>query len=127
MTVFMCGGKTNAAVTHDNSGGAVPTTWCEPWIPRCLRVVVRVNVYPTWCEKETIGIHNAMRMCSRCFACWRDFTNDAVFKHHIGCGFWCTRAIYKAGITNDCFLAGLLSEAHVASVLGVVFGLVVLA
>ena len=88
---------------------------------------MRVNVYPTWCEKETISINNAMRMCSRCFTCWCDFTNDAVFKHHIGCGFGYACAIDKAGITNDCFLAGLLSEAHVASVLGVVFGLVVLA
>ena len=43
-----------------------------------------------------------------CFACWRDFADDAIFKHDVCCCLWCSAAVDQLCVTNDGFLAGLL-------------------
>ena len=108
MTLFVCGCKAHAAVTHHHGGGAVPAAGCEPGIPCGLCVVVGVNVYPARGEHESIGIDDAVCMRSGGFTCGSDFADDAVFEGDVCLLARCAAAVDKVGVADD----GLFIVAH---------------
>ena len=107
MALGCCWSKTNSAIAHHNRSNSMPTAWCQPWIPCCLSVVMRVHIDPSWSEQQSIGIYVAMCMSSRNRSWLTNFGNDAINKCNIGVPCRRTGAINQIGSRNDGSLTGL--------------------
>ena len=89
--------KANAAIAHDNRGDAMPARRTHLAVPRCLAVIMGMDINKAWRDDFTQSINLfAARSADLAYS-----GNDAAIHRDIGDKARCARAIHHGSTTND--------------------------
>src|SRR5512138_822849 len=91
-------GDADAAIAHDNGGNTVPRRGRNQWVPRDLRVVVRMRINKTWRKYQSIGVD---LLGCRFTVAFADCSNHAVFDRNITMKTRFSCAVTDPSILND--------------------------
>ncbi len=97
MLVFLCRGKANTAIAHDDRGDAMPAGWGHLAVPRRLAIIMGVDVDKAWRDNLASRINLFAALRTDC----TNGRNDAAVYSNIRNKARCACAIDNGSTTNN--------------------------